>query len=87
VTGPGVKPGVERTHLIDLYDCAAACKAVYAGSIPTPASKNQILSSSYAHVESPRVVQELHLATREIDLATRHMGLFAADASSARAIR
>ena len=37
--GPGVKPGVKRTHLIDLFVSAAACKAVYAGSIPTPASK------------------------------------------------
>jgi hypothetical protein len=37
--GPGVKPGVKRTHLIDLVGSAAACKAVYAGSIPTPASK------------------------------------------------
>jgi hypothetical protein len=26
-------------HLIDLTERAAACKAVYAGSIPTPASK------------------------------------------------
>jgi hypothetical protein len=45
VTGPGVKPGVKRAHLIDLSDSAAACKAVYAGSIPTPASKNQRLNS------------------------------------------
>ena len=35
----GGKPGRKRTHLIDLYMSAAACKAVYAGSIPTPASK------------------------------------------------
>ena len=38
MTGPGVEPGVERLHLIDLTRSAAACKAVYAGSIPTPAS-------------------------------------------------
>jgi hypothetical protein len=41
VTGPGVKPDVKRTHLIDLFVSAAACKAVYAGSIPTPASKRR----------------------------------------------
>jgi hypothetical protein len=33
-----VKPGVKQTHLLDLQKGAAACKAVYAGSIPTPAS-------------------------------------------------
>jgi hypothetical protein len=43
--GPGVKPGVKRTHLIDLLVSAAACKAVYAGSIPTPAAKTQQLNS------------------------------------------
>jgi addiction module HigA family antidote len=26
-------------HLVDLYQSAAACKAVYAGSIPTLASR------------------------------------------------
>jgi hypothetical protein len=58
-------PGVKRTHLIHLLVSAAACKAVYAGSIPTPASKNQILSSSYAHVESPRVAKSCLLPPRK----------------------
>jgi hypothetical protein len=48
-------PGVKRTHLIDLFVSAAACRAVYAGSIPTPVSTNQIFSISYAQAESPRV--------------------------------
>ncbi len=33
----GGKPGGKRTHLIDLYKSAAACKALHAGSIPTSA--------------------------------------------------
>ena len=37
----GVKPGVNHTHLLDLQKCEAACKAVYAGSIPTPASTRE----------------------------------------------
>ena len=37
-SGWGGKRGVKRTHLIDLFVSTAACKAVYAGSIPTPAS-------------------------------------------------
>jgi hypothetical protein len=40
VDDAGGSPGGKRTHLIDLMESAAACKAVYAGSIPTPASKN-----------------------------------------------
>ena len=32
--------GVKTTYLVDLRRAAAACKAVYAGSIPTPASNS-----------------------------------------------
>jgi hypothetical protein len=66
VTGPGVKPGGKRTHLIDLIRSAAACKAVYAGSIPTPASKNQLVAASYAQVESPRVAKSRNLTPEKV---------------------
>ena len=59
--GPGVKPGGKCTHLFDLQERAAACKAVDAGSIPTSASRNQIFSSSYAQVEQPRVAKSRFL--------------------------
>jgi hypothetical protein len=73
----GVKPGVKRKHLIDLFVGAAACKAVYAGSIPTPASQNQLLAS-FMHRQGCREWPRVVLATQEIDLDTRHIGLFAA---------
>jgi len=38
--GPTLISGVKRAHLIDAKASAAACKAVYAGSIPTPASNS-----------------------------------------------
>ena len=44
--GTGVKPGGKQRHLIDLIRSVAACKAVYAGPIPTPASK---YSSSWSN--------------------------------------
>ena len=45
--GSGWHFGWQWRHLIDYYECVTDCKAVDAGSIPTPASKNQVVSDIF----------------------------------------
>lgn len=43
-----VATGVANTHSLLIYNKMQACKAVYAGSVQTPASKNQRVNSRVA---------------------------------------
>jgi hypothetical protein len=73
--GPGVEPGVECLHLVDLKRSAAACKAVYAGSIPTSASITVYLRSHQWAVAQTRVGVAKRTRPRGARIACNHSAL------------
>jgi hypothetical protein len=75
VDDAGGSPGGKRTHLVDLMESAAACKAVYAGSIPTPASTTVYLGSHQWAVAQTHVDVARRTRPRGARIACSHLYL------------